>query len=50
MTISVVIAVVDAFMYVVLSKKKKKGLAVWGISWCHRIYNVISEVLHKPRS
>jgi len=34
---------VDARMYVVLSKVEKH-VPIWGISWYHRMYNVINEV------
>jgi hypothetical protein len=47
MTASVVIFKVDALTYVILSKAEKRAL--WEISWYHRVYNAIEEVLHKPR-
>ena len=42
MSADVFIAVVDAFMYVVLSMAKKKHMLNGGISWHHKIFNVIS--------
>ena len=30
-------------------RKKKKRLALWGISWYHIMYNVMDEISHKPR-
>jgi hypothetical protein len=47
MTDNAVMSDVDAFMYVVLSKEK---IAFWGISLYRWMYDVIDEVLHKPRS
>jgi len=62
MTGYVVTSEVDALMYVVLSragrhmpyvcrtKQGKKTHALWGICWYHRMYNVIAEMSHGPRS
>jgi len=36
--------------YVCRTKQGRKTLGLWGISWYQRTYNVLSEVLHKPRS
>jgi hypothetical protein len=48
MTGNVVISEVDAFMQLVLSKGGNH--VPWGISWYHKLYNVIAEVWQKPRS
>ena len=34
-------------MYVVISKAEKRTMPYGGISWYHRMFNVISEASHK---
>jgi len=43
---NVVISVVDAVVYVVLSEAKKNHVPYGGISWYYGMYDVISWVSH----
>jgi hypothetical protein len=40
----------DRYCYVCHTKKGRKTRALGEISWYHRMYNVIAEVSHRPRS
>jgi len=44
MTGNIIIFEVDAFMYFVLCKAEETH-ALWGISWYHRMYDIIAEVI-----
>jgi hypothetical protein len=44
MTGNIFIYETDYFVYIVLSN------VLWKINWYHKMYNVIGELSHKPRS